>query len=36
MNKEMMEKNEKILELLNMIEDFKIEIYSRDKTVDLQ
>lgn len=29
-------KNEKVLELLSMIEDLKIEIYSRDKTVELQ
>ena len=28
-------KDEKILELLELIEDLKIQIYSRDKTVDL-
>ena len=36
MNKDMYEKNEKILELLEMIEDLKIQIYSRDKTVEIQ
>lgn len=36
MNGDMRMKNERILELLNMIEDLKIEIYSRDKTVELQ
>jgi hypothetical protein len=32
----MKDKNEKFLELLELIEDLKIQIYSRDKTVDLQ
>jgi len=32
----MKDKNQKILELLEMIEDFKIQIYSKDKIVDLQ
>jgi Glu-tRNA(Gln) amidotransferase subunit E-like FAD-binding protein len=36
MNGDMRLKNEKVLELLSMIEDLKIEIYSRDKTVELQ
>jgi hypothetical protein len=36
MNIDMKDKNEKILELLELIEDLKIQIYSRDKTVDLQ
>ena len=35
MNIDVKDKNEKILELLELIEDLKIQIYSRDKTVDL-
>ena len=30
------DKNEKILELLETIEDLKINIYSRDKTIEIQ
>jgi len=30
------DKNEKILELLEMIEDLKINVYSREKSVELQ
>ena len=33
---EMKDKNEKILDLMENIEDFKVEIYSRDRTIDLQ
>ena len=36
MNNEMNEKNQKIMELLDLIEDLKIQIYARDKTVDIQ
>jgi serine protease inhibitor ecotin len=36
MNKEMNEKNQKIMELLDLIEDLKIQVYARDKTVDIQ
>lgn len=36
MNIDLKDKNEKVLELLELIEDLKIQIYSRDKTVDLQ
>lgn len=36
MNVDMKDKNEKILELLNLVEDLKIQIYSRDKAVELQ
>ena len=36
MNKEMNEKNQKIMELLDLIEDLKIQVYPRDKTVDIQ
>jgi hypothetical protein len=32
----MKDKNQKILELLETIEDFKIQIYSKDKIIDLQ
>ena len=36
LNMEMKDKNEKILDLMENIEDFKVEIYSRDRTIDLQ
>jgi hypothetical protein len=32
----MNEKNQKIMELLDLIEDLKIQVYARDKTVDIQ
>jgi hypothetical protein len=32
-NVDLKDKNEKILDLLQSIEDFKIEIYSRDKSI---
>ncbi len=35
LNIEIKDKNEKILELLEMIEDLKINVYSRDKAVEL-
>ena len=35
MNQELKDKNEKILELLDEMEEFKIQIYSRDKSVEL-
>ena len=35
MNMKLNDKNEKILELLEMMEDLKVQIYSRDKTVEL-
>lgn len=35
MNNDLYEKNEKILELLQTIEDLKIQIFSRDKTVEI-
>jgi len=34
-NSELKEKNVKILDLMQMLEDFKIEVYSRDKTVQI-
>jgi hypothetical protein len=34
-NIDIKDKNEKILDLLEMIEDLKINIYSRDKAVEL-
>ena len=36
MNIEANNKNEKILELLENIEELKIQVYSRDKSVELQ
>lgn len=36
MNMEMREKNEKMLELLEDIEDLKVQVYARDKSVALQ
>lgn len=36
MNMELREKNEKLLEILNDMEDLKIQIYARDKSVELQ
>jgi hypothetical protein len=35
LNIDIKDKNEKILELLEMIEDLKINVYSRDKAVEL-
>jgi len=34
-NVDLKDKNEKILDLLQSIEDFKIEIYSRDKSISI-
>jgi hypothetical protein len=36
MNLEMREKNERLLELLEDIEDLKVQVYARDKSVALQ
>ena len=36
MNMDIKDKNEKILELLENIEDLKVQVYSRDKSIDLQ
>jgi len=36
MNLELREKNEKMLELLEEIEDLKVQVYARDKSVNLQ
>ncbi len=36
MNMEMREKNERMLELLEDIEDLKVQVYARDKSVALQ
>lgn len=36
MNDDMKNKNEKILELLDEMEELKIQIYSRDKSIELQ
>ena len=36
LNIEAKDKNEKLLELLENIEDLKIQVYSRDKSVELQ
>lgn len=36
MNTEMREKNERMLELLEDIEDLKVQVYARDKSVALQ
>lgn len=36
MNMELREKNEKILEILNDVEELKIQIYARDKSIELQ
>ena len=36
MNMEMREKNERMLELLEVIEDLKVQVYARDKSVALQ
>jgi len=35
LNKEVKDKNNSILDLLETIEDLKIEIYSRDKAIEL-
>lgn len=35
LNKELKDKNNSILDLLETIEDLKIEIYSRDKAIEL-
>ena len=35
MNMDIKDKNEKILELLENIEDLKVQVYSRDKSIDL-
>ena len=35
LNIEAKDKNEKLLELLENIEDLKIQVYSRDKSVEL-
>ena len=35
MNMEMKDKNEKILEILNDVEELKIQIYARDKSIEL-
>lgn len=32
---EMKDKNEKILEILNDVEELKIQIYARDKSIEL-
>lgn len=36
MNIELKEKNEKLLELLEEIEDVRIQVYARDKSIELQ
>jgi hypothetical protein len=36
MNMEMRDKNERMLELLEDIEDLKVQVYARDKSVALQ
>jgi hypothetical protein len=36
MNMDMREKNERMLELLEDIEDLKVQVYARDKSVALQ
>ncbi len=36
MNLEMRDKNERLLELLEDIEDLKVQVYARDKSVALQ
>jgi hypothetical protein len=36
LNLELMRKNEKLLELLDEIEEIKIQVYSRDKSIELQ
>ena len=36
LNLELMRKNEKMLELLDEIEEIKIQVYARDKSVELQ
>jgi hypothetical protein len=36
MNMELKDKNEKILELLDEIEEIKIQVYARDKSIQLQ
>ena len=36
MNLDLKDKNEKILELMAELEDVKIEVFARDKSIDLQ
>ena len=36
MNNELKNKNMKILEILNDLEDLKIQVYARDKSIELQ
>ena len=36
LNIDMKNKNEKILELIENIEDLKVQVYSRDKAIELQ
>jgi hypothetical protein len=36
LNNEVKEKNEKIIDLLSDLEEIKIQVFSRDKTVELQ
>lgn len=36
MNVQLRDKNQHIFELLTNIEDLKVDIYSRDKTIDMQ
>mmetsp|Transcript_10975 Transcript_10975/g.11091 ORF Transcript_10975/g.11091 Transcript_10975/m.11091 type:complete len:139 (+) Transcript_10975:486-902(+) len=36
MNMDLMKKNEKMLELLDEIEEIKIQVYARDKSIELQ
>ena len=36
MNLELREKNERLLDLLEELEDIKIQVYARDKSITLQ
>jgi hypothetical protein len=36
LNNEVKEKNEKIIELLSDLEEIKIQVFARDKTIELQ
>ena len=35
MNQDLKDKNEKILDLMEQVEDLKVEIYSRDRAIEL-